>query len=148
MATYDIKLKKVKDEIINKCKELIESEFNGMSSLYFHTWIQMDGCCEIPQLYIDQFNNEFSEYIDDNCSGFIQSYGSHLGYHIDALITIQPNITFNKLFQYIKTFITNQFDDFNNCCGEISESYHNRNPEISDTSAPIIQNPSSEDNPN
>ena len=144
MSLYDIKLQRVEDAIILKCKETFTENFNSQFSM----WVSLDASCEIPNIYSDEFNKEFIQYMDDTDNTVILIMGSNLVYHIDTVTTIQKNITLNKLIQYMTIFIKAQLEDFSNACDHIQMSmYYETHP---DTEA-IIQQPlinnSNEDDP-
>ena len=54
MSVYDIKLQRVEDMIISKCKDMISEHY---SSPYFDMWISLDACCVIPTVYEKEFKN-------------------------------------------------------------------------------------------
>lgn len=142
MSSYNDKIDKVRIAIIRDCTKRIEDNFDELEMwLSFEDW-------EFPQVYETEFNKEFSQYIsqDENTLMHIRYAGTNLTYFVSTITSITKDI--KKIKKLVDEFITSQIKDFDNVCDYISMAiYDENNPDIDETSAPIIHNQSNDDNP-
>lgn len=143
MSSYNDKIEKVRKSIIKDCNKGIEDNFYELDMwLSFEDW-------EFPAIYKKEFGAEFSQYISqsEETATFIYYAGMNLTYFVSTITSITKDI--KKIKKLVDEFITNQINDFDNACDYILMTMYNEsNPDTDETTVPIIQNPSGEDNPN
>lgn len=104
----------MKQRILENVVSIVKEWYEGA---YFH--------CEIAdphpvwELYIDEFKNEFGSLVTKDVETQLVSAGAALGFAVRANIEVTPKFNVKKLVDFVHTFVTIQFDDFDNWCGDI-----------------------------
>ena len=112
--SYDEKFKRVKERILENVVRIIRVWYEGD---YFG--FQIGDPHPIWEMYIDEFKKEFGQLVTDHVETMLFSAGKMLGFAVESHQKTTPNFNLAKLVEFVHTFVTYQFDDFDNWCDEI-----------------------------
>jgi len=112
--SYEEKLERVKQRILENVVSIVKGWYEGA---YFH--FQISDPHSVWELYIDEFKNEFGSLVTKDVETQLVSAGAALGFAVRAHESTSVKFNSKKLVDFVHTFVTIQFDDFDNWCGDI-----------------------------
>ena len=114
--SYSDKLQLVKQALIKDCKDRICDNWNKM----FDMWLSVEAHMEFGDLYQFHFKKEFSQYITSEIERILYFAGNNIFFVVCTFIQNNTDADLEDVLDFTESFISNQLDDFDNWCDEIS----------------------------
>jgi len=122
--TYKHKLSIIKISLIDHCDKVIMDNHNKM----FDMWLSMEADMAFGDGYLDRFKEQFGKYMTSETNDKIWFAGKNIVFVIEAFISSKKTYKLLDLRKFVKNFVTEQIDDFDNWCDDISMAYDEENP--------------------
>ena len=102
-------------------QRILENVVSIVKGWYEGEWFGMEIGDPHPiwEMYIHEFKNEFGKLVTKDVETQLVSAGTALGFAVRAHESTTAKFNSKKLVDFVHTFVTIQFDDFDNWCGDI-----------------------------
>ena len=110
MAFY-VKFELVRDALTQSIINSISNHHNE----FFDIWLSSgDATATFGYAYQNKFIEHFGDYINEEVKAQLQFAGKNIIYAINTFIKIQGEHTLNELLHFVRTFLSEQLNDFEN----------------------------------
>ena len=118
---YEEKLERVRVSLVQYCLECVRENWDKM----FDMWLSSDADMEFCYGYKEEFNKEFTEYMNPKIESELWLAGKNIVFAISAFMAYKDDATLNDVLDFTEKFLTAQLDDFGNWCDEIYNDMYN-----------------------
>jgi hypothetical protein len=113
---YNIKLQAVTINLISYCQKCITDNWTDD----YDMWNNFEADMEIWNGYESIFKKEFDKYITPDIQHILWIASKNTTFSINAFIKITRRCRLIDVLEFVKAFIVEQMDDFDNWCDDIS----------------------------
>lgn len=113
---YAQRLLLVKHRLIDHVRGNISHEWDKA----FHIWLKSKADMTLGYAYQNIFNQEFSMYTTPEVNALLWLAGKSVVHAISAFMEYREDPQVEDLLDFIEKFISEQMDDFDNWCDEVS----------------------------
>ncbi len=106
--SYKERLGIVERSIKREIKQAIINNHNG----FFDMWLSFDADHTFGNIYVNEFKEQFAQYINNTIEDKIYFAGQNIVYLIN--IIMKPEIELEEILIKVESFIDNQISDFDN----------------------------------
>lgn len=124
-ASYEHKLALAKHALITHCRESITEHWNG----HFDMWLSLDADLVFCQGYVDKFQEQFSQYMNDDIESLLWHTGHNIQYALGAFMKYKDSPELDDVLDYTELFIKEQIGDIDNWCDAIGQAMYEETSE-------------------
>ena len=110
---FEERLELIKVSLTKLCKDKIIKRYNFNSD--FSLW----SYSEIMTGYIDEFTEQYGEWIRPKTSELLWFAGKNLSFAVHTYVTLNKNYTLDSLLEFVDTFLSIQLGDAENWASDI-----------------------------
>jgi hypothetical protein len=123
--SFQEKFELVRESLISYCKECITTNWERM----FDMWLSFEADHEFGNGYKDMFKEHFSQYMNSQIEESLWFAGKNIIFAINAFRSYKNDATLDDILYFTEKFVSEQLDDFNNWCDDISMSMYEETSE-------------------
>lgn len=97
-------------------------------------WLKYDADMEFGHGYQNEFNEQFSQYMNSEVKNVLWLAGKHMVYAISAFMAYKNDADLDDVLDFTDKFLSEQLDDFDNLCDHIAEALYQETPDEDEAS--------------